>query len=145
MNEKELLISIYEISKALTSSTNYEKNLRYISNILTTLTGLDNVLIALKESESDKVKLFGNSKNITFEKGEGIIGKVWKYGIPIVIHDITKEEAFLNKTKRNLELYKDKKLAFIAVPIKIENEILGVLAVDKLITKNEPLDNYVKF
>ncbi|WP_297887852.1 sigma 54-interacting transcriptional regulator [Sulfurihydrogenibium sp.] len=145
MEEKELFISIYEISKAVTSSTNYEKNLRYISNILTTLTGFDNVLIALKEEDSDKIKLFGNSKNITFEKGEGIIGKVWKHGIPIVINDITKEEFFLNKTKRNLDSYKNKKVAFIAVPIKIENEVLGVLAVDKSNIRNEPLDKYVKF
>ncbi len=145
MEEKQQLTAIYEISKALVSSTDYEENLRYISNLLKSITEFENVLIALKETRSNELKLFGNKDNISYKSGEGVIGKVWKLGIPIVIPDIAKEKTFLNKTKRDLKKYKGKKIAFIAVPIKVENNILGVLAVDKIYTGKESLDNYTTF
>ncbi len=145
MEEKQQLTAIYEISKALVSSTDYEENLRYISNLLKSITDFENVLIALKETGSDELKLFGNKENISYKPGEGVIGKVWKLGTPIVIPDITKEKTFLNKTKRDLKKYKNKKLAFIAVPIKVGDKTLGVLAVDKTYTGKESLDNYTKF
>jgi len=145
LREKEQLIILYEISKALISSTDYEENLRYISKLLISLAGFESVLIALKEQNSNKLKLIGNSKDISYSYGEGIIGKVWKHGIPIIIPNIVEEESFLNKINRRLENYKDKKVAFIAVPIKIQEEVLGVLAVDKIYTRKEALDDYAKF
>jgi Nif-specific regulatory protein len=110
--------------------------------------GFENVLIAIVEPDSNKLKLFGKSfvkKDISYKRGEGIIGKVWKHGIPIVIPNILEEKEFLNKFGRDLKKYKNKKVAFIAVPIKIENKIIGVLGVDKPYTGYESLDEYTKF
>ncbi len=148
MPEKAQLTALYEISKALSSSMNYEKNIRYITNLLISIMNFENVLIAIVEPGSDKLKLFGKSfvkKEISYKRGEGIIGKVWKHGIPIVIPNILEEEEFLNKFGRDLKKYKNKKVAFIAVPIKIENKIIGVLGVDKPYTGYESLDEYTKF
>jgi len=66
--EKAQLTALYEISKALSSSTDYEKNIRYIANLLVSIMGFENVLIAIVEPGSDKLKLFGKSfarKDIT--------------------------------------------------------------------------------
>ncbi len=148
MPEKTQLTALYEISKALSSSMNYERNIRYITNLLVSIMDFENVLIAIVEPGSEKLKLFGKSfvrKDISYKKGEGIIGKVWKHGIPIVIPNILEEKEFLNKFGRDLKKYKNKKVAFIAVPIKTQNKIIGVLGVDKPYTGYESLDEYTKF
>ena len=148
MPEKAQLTALYEISKALSSSTDYERNIRYITNLLVSIMGFENVLVAIVEPGSDKLKLFGKSfakKDISYKRGEGITGKVWKHGVPIVIPNILEEEEFLNKFGRDLKKYQNKKVAFIAVPIKIGNKVIGVLGVDKPYTGYESLDEYTKF
>ena len=69
-----------------------------------------------------------------YKIGEGIIGQVAKHGSPIVIPNIGEEPFFLNKT-RSRELIKKENIAFLCVPIKFKNEILGVLSVDRLFVK----------
>jgi Nif-specific regulatory protein len=66
--------------------------------------------------------------------GEGIIGQVAKHGSPIVIPNIGEEPFFLNRT-RSREMIKKENIAFLCVPIKFKNEILGVLSVDRLFVK----------
>ncbi len=147
MPAKTQLTALYEISKALSSSSNYEKNIRYITNLLISLMGFENVFITIVDPESDKLKTFGDffEKDISYKRGEGITGKVWKHGVPIVVPNILEEKEFLNKFKRDLNKYKGKKVAFIAVPIKIGNKVVGVFGVDKVYTGYESLDEYTKF
>lgn len=65
-----------------------------------------------------------------YDVGEGIVGKVARGGIPVVIPDIAKDPKFLNKM--GIE-YKDGQLiAFICVPIIIEDEIMGTLSIHKV-------------
>jgi len=66
-----------------------------------------------------------------YKLGEGIIGKVAKLGSPIVIPDIGDEPLFLNKTGTR-EMIKKENIAFLCVPIKFKNEVVGVLSVDRL-------------
>ena len=66
--------------------------------------------------------------------GEGIIGQVAKHGSPIVIPNIGEEPFFLNRT-RSREMIKKENIAFLCVPIKFKNDILGVLSVDRLFVK----------
>jgi len=64
-----------------------------------------------------------------YKIGEGIIGKVAKFGLPISIKNIHKEKEFLNR----MQIRRDKNIpvSFIAVPIKIEGIVVGVFAVEK--------------
>ena len=75
------------------------------------------------------VKSFGLSKEEAekgvFKKGEGIIGKVYKSGIPVVLSDLH-ISYYLNKTGLRDRL--SGKETFVAVPIKVGEEIVGVLA-----------------
>ena len=66
--------------------------------------------------------------------GEGIIGQVAKHGSPIVVPNIGEEPFFLNRT-RSREMIKKENIAFLCVPIKFKNEILGVLSVDRLFVR----------
>jgi len=79
----------------------------------------------------------GNIQGEGFKKGEGITGKVWKYGVSMVIPDISEEPAFLNKVWKGRNL-KDRKIFFIAVPIKVSGKVVGVLSADKELKKRIP-------
>jgi Nif-specific regulatory protein len=71
-----------------------------------------------------------------YKLGEGIIGKVLAQGKPIIVPSIENEPEFLNKTKsRNAEQRKNH--SFICVPIRYENEIIGVLSADRHCEKHE--------
>ncbi len=64
-----------------------------------------------------------------YKVGEGIVGSVVKNGKPISIKNLHEEKSFLNRMqiKRN----KNIPISFIAVPLKIEGVVIGVLAVEQ--------------
>lgn len=62
-----------------------------------------------------------------FRKGEGIVGKIIKTGVPVVVRNIAEEPQFLNKTGSR-DLSSGRKLAFIGIPIKAMGETIGVLS-----------------
>jgi Nif-specific regulatory protein len=76
--------------------------------------------------------------------GEGVTGKVIDSGLPIIVPNIADEPLFLNKTgsRRNDD---KNKIAFICVPIKIGNEVIGALSADRLAGSDIPLDHDVRF
>lgn len=141
---QKFLTALYEISKIMASSENYNKNLSYVRKILKTFFDFEEVFISIYNPEEKKLISYGN-ENITYKIGEGITGKVWKLGTPIVIPDVSEEKNFLNKYKLDLEKQKNKKITFIAVPIKTENKVIGVLGVEKTYEKTEALNDYTRF
>jgi Nif-specific regulatory protein len=142
---QKFLTALYEISKIMASSEDYNKNISDVRKILKTFLDFEEVFINILDPDTQKLVSFGSyiDNPITYKKGEGITGKVWKFGTPIVVPDISKEENFLNKYKLNLQ--KKGKVAFIAVPVKSENKVIGVLGVEKSYKKTESLDDYTRF
>ncbi len=66
-----------------------------------------------------------------YKLGEGITGKVVESGQPRVIPRISEDPAFLNRTgARRSQSCKD--ISFICVPVKIGNEPIGALSVDRM-------------
>ena len=143
------LETLYEVSKVLSSSLNVEETVPYVLRLLRKFMNFERVTLTLYDPATDQivVKATSSGKKILkegFKRGEGITGKVWKYGIPIVIPDISKEPEFLNKLwKRNIQ--KGKRIAFIAVPIKSGGEVVGVLSADKEVSGRESLDELTRF
>lgn len=133
------LISIYEISKILSSSLDLRKTLREVLNILSSHNQMRRCMISLVQENGDVhvIGAVGLSREEVdrghFQKGEGIIGKVIKSGVPIVIHDVAEEPTFLNKTGSR-DLSNGQKLTFIAIPIKTAGETIGVINVDRDMT-----------
>ncbi len=64
-----------------------------------------------------------------YKVGEGIVGKVVKTGKPISIKNLHEEKEFLNRMQ--IKRSKNIPISFIAVPLKIEGVVIGVLAVEK--------------
>lgn len=134
-NTNKELTAIYEISKILASSPDLNRNLRSALAILSNFFNVSRGIVAIKKDNIVEIfSAYGLTKDEIkkgkYKLGEGVIGKVAKQGTPIVIPDIKSEPIFLNRTgSRKKE--ETSKVSFICVPIKIKNEILGVLSVDK--------------
>lgn len=130
------LTALYEISKLLSSSLNLQTNLRGVMKILSEYLDMKRGTVLLKQEDEIKiVAAYGFSdeeiQKGRYKLGEGIVGKVAKHGSPIVIPNIGEEPLFLNKTGV-VERMKRQDIAFLCVPIKFKNEVLGVMTVDRL-------------
>lgn len=130
------LTALYEISKLLGSSLNLKSNLRGVMRVLSEYLDMNMGTVALlSNSELSIISAHGMTeeeiKKGRYKLGEGIIGRVAKLGSPIVIPNIGDEPLFMNKTGARKTIKKEN-VAFLCVPIKFKNEVLGVLSVDRL-------------
>jgi Nif-specific regulatory protein len=130
------LTALYEISKLLGSSFNLKANLRGVMKVLAEYLDMERGTVALRmRDEVSIIAAQGMSEEEIrrgrYKLGEGIIGRVAKLGSPIVIPNIGDEPLFLNKTGAR-EMITKENIAFLCVPIKFKNEVLGVLSVDRL-------------
>ena len=78
---------------------------------------------------------FSQKKRGRYKLGEGITGKVVATGRPAVVPRISEEPLFLDKTGARKKLTK-KDISFLCVPIKLGNEVIGSLSVDKLFSED---------
>jgi Nif-specific regulatory protein len=76
-----------------------------------------------------------------YKLGEGITGRVFQTGQPIVVPDISVEPEFLDRTGARSG---DTSTAFICVPIKIDQEIVGALSSDRLFSDEISSDEDVR-
>lgn len=68
---------------------------------------------------------------LTYELGEGIIGRVVQSGEPKVIRSIAESKEFLNKLHFPLKA-NDKDISFICIPVKEKGKVIGALSVHKI-------------
>lgn len=64
-----------------------------------------------------------------YKVGEGIVERFFETGEPIIVPNIGKEPLFLNRTDVRFD---KNNISFPCVPIKLNEEILGVLSVDRI-------------
>jgi Nif-specific regulatory protein len=133
------------VSKAL-SQKDFDKALRDILKIFYSFWGVEYSYIAFYDKSTKTIKIreaFGfnqSVKKILFESGKGIVGNIFKNSIPVVIKDPRHDKAFLNKTKI-LDKIKDE--TFVGVPIKSEDETIGVFCLFKNLDRYEELTRVV--
>jgi len=130
------LLALFEVSKVLSSSFELHQNLYRAMEILSDYLDMRRGTITLLDKETGELHIevaYGlTPEQIArgrYKIGEGIVGRVVEKGEPMVIPDIGKEPLFLNRTGARIQ--KDK-ISFLCVPIKIKDEILGVLSVDRI-------------
>ena len=128
------MLTIFEISNTLSTSLNKKTALENVLSILERNLQMNRGFILLYDNIAKNLYVaasIGIDKNIErairYNVGEDIVGKVFKFGSPIMIPDIKAEPALQNK------IYKgnDSNISFMAVPIKEGLDTIGVLAVDK--------------
>lgn len=74
-----------------------------------------------------------------YAPGEGVTGTVIQSGKPVAVSNISKEPLFLNRT-RSRNMQKDT-VAFLCVPIKMEDQVIGALSADRLFADEATLEN----
>ncbi|MCU0641766.1 MAG: sigma 54-interacting transcriptional regulator [Candidatus Margulisbacteria bacterium] len=132
------VLALTEISDALASELDLEKALSSILRIFADRLEMQRGTITLVDPASNELRIevaHGLSRAEVergrYKIGEGITGKVVETGQPMVVKDIEAEPLFLNRTRARQEL-KERKFAFLCVPIKTGNKIVGGLSVDHL-------------
>ena len=129
------LVTIYEISKILTSSLDFQKSVREALNVMLTHLHMRHAMVSMVQGEGKLHVLgaagvpFAVQEDIVLDAESGIVGQVLKHGSPMVVPDITEDPVFINRTGRDLSQCAG--VALIAVPVKIGREVAGVLSVDR--------------
>ncbi len=144
LESKELTL-INEIAKVLSKGTSPSDAINETLKIMYSFWDVRHSFIALYNRNLKVLNIthaFGLSKDEIergiFRRGEGITGKVFKTGIPVVIWDIETNRSFVNKTRIKDKLKGDE--SFIVVPIRVGGEIVGVLAIFKSFSNKESIE-----
>ena len=130
------LVTIYEVSKILSSSLDLHKTMRSVLNVLSSHLHMQRGMVALLQDDAflQVIAATGLDQeeiaNGRYKPGEGLMGGILKSGVPAVVPDITKEALFLNRTGSR-KGKSDNVIAFIGVPIKAGRDTIGVLSFDR--------------
>lgn len=135
------LKALFDVSRVLTSSFDLEKNLFSVLEILSKELDMRRGSIFILDKKTEEISIVA-AYGLTQEEmsrgryriGEGIVGKVIESGQPMFIPDIEKEPQFLNKTGSRPN---KKGISFLCVPIKIEDEVLGVISADRIYSEEQ--------
>src|SRR6266498_3103853 len=131
------LEALHEIGKVLWLGTDLNKAFTSALTILGLTLEMENGTLSLFDPVTGEVFVEAAPEMADEERilgrlrpGEGIIGRIFQTGMPMVVPDIAAEPLFLNRTGswRNLE---DDPRAFIGVPITSGRVTVGVLTVDR--------------
>lgn len=146
---KELLV-LFEISQILDTSLDMRKVVGPVLDTIAQHMGMMRGTLTLLNRQTREIFIeaaHGLSTNQQergkYQLGEGITGQVIASGNPAIIPIIAEEPHFLNKTRARKDLHK-KDISFICVPIKIGNEVIGALSVDKLFEETVSFEEDVR-
>ncbi len=134
------LLTVYQVSKILGSSLDIHKTFREALNVLVSMMGWRRGAVILQTEEGPLTGMcavglsLDESARLSFAVGEGIVGKVFSSGVPMVVPDISAEPLFLNRTGA-VEQSPEETIAYIATPIKADRRTLGVLTMDRVVTQ----------
>jgi Nif-specific regulatory protein len=142
--------TLYAISQKIGQVLDLDHTLGSILEILSKNLSMERGTVTLKDSETGLLKIIASHglepterKRGIYQPGEGVTGSIFETAQPFAIPDIGKEPLFLNRTQsRNLA---KSNLAFIGVPIFLNNEPIGVLSVDRLFGPDVEFDEEIRF
>jgi Nif-specific regulatory protein len=144
---------LIEISKVVTSTLDLKQIFELVLSTIDKNLKLQKGSIILFDPETDKLKLVA-AVGITEEEkdrgvyapGEGITGKVYETGQPLLIESVAKDPAFLNRVGYLREIKAELELvSLLSVPITSELTCIGVISVFVVKKENLDLQTYLDF
>ena len=142
------LSTLLEVSQALSGTLNLKSGMqRVLQTLIRQHSVVRGMVTLLRDGELHVEAVEGfedRARSIRFKVGEGITGKVVESGRPIVVPRVSKEPAFLNIAPRRPDQGKQE-LSFICVPIMLNRQAVGTLAVDLRFKAERDYDSSVKF
>ncbi len=135
-NDNIELVTLHEVSNILDSSLDLHKTMRNVLNTLSSYLQMQRGIVALLQQDHhlQVVAATGMDQDEIAQgrvkAGEGVMGSIFKAGIPAIIPHISREALFLNRT--GLRKAKNKSIiSFIGVPIMAGRKIIGLLGFDR--------------
>lgn len=147
LRRENLEISVlHEITRQMNAPFPLEERMRKILDVLHEKMGMERGTLTLLDAEGENLTIeiargldAQAVKKGRYKIGEGITGKVVAAGEPIAVPNIGEEPLFLNRTGARHDLRRNR-IAFLCVPIKIDQETIGALSVDRLFEGGVSLD-----
>ncbi len=131
------LAALYEIGKVLSLSADLNKALTSSLTILQLFLGMRNGTVSLFDPVTGEIFIeaapeMSDAERIRgrYRPGEGITGRIFRTGMPMIIPDAASEPLFLNRTEARPDLNEEPR-AFLGVPIRDGRVTLGVLTIDR--------------
>jgi Nif-specific regulatory protein len=144
------LNALYAISRKIGRVFELDQALSAILKILSTNLSMERATVTLKDNKTGLLRIIAShgldpteQKRGIYAPGEGVTGAIFETAQPFAIPDIGREPLFLNRTQaRNLS---KSHLAFIGVPIVLNNDPIGVLSVDRLFGPEVDFQEDIRF
>jgi Nif-specific regulatory protein len=130
------LSGIYEISKILTRPARVEQTLSSVITLLASFLDMRHGLIALLSEDGEPQVVVGAGWNeeiskLYFERlPERAVGQIVVTKMPVVVRDMAKDPLFADWAAEEPEIA-GRSHAFIGVPIKDRDKVLGTLTIEK--------------
>ncbi|HOW59654.1 MAG TPA: nif-specific transcriptional activator NifA [Candidatus Omnitrophota bacterium] len=129
---------LYEVTRQVMAPFPIEERMRKVLEVLHEKMGMERGTLTLLDADGENLTIEiahglddHEIKKGRYKVGEGITGKVVEAGEPIAVPNIGEEPLFLNRTGTRRD-FRRNRIAFICVPIKIDQETIGALSVDRL-------------
>lgn len=137
LSERDELLLLLDITRTLDKHVELRSSLGPLLSLLEMRTSLVRGMVTLLDRASGLLKI-EEAPGLTEEEkergkyrmGEGLVGKVFETGIPIVVPDLSKENRFLNRAggRKKEDLVG---VAYYCVPIKTGTQVLGTLSAER--------------
>ena len=144
------LTSLGEIGGVLSESSNLKESLHLILEILERWHGVIRSTFTFLQEDLKELHieaahgLTHDGRQVRYNLGEGITGRVVESGKPIVVPQVSQEPLFLNRAAQRTDL-KQKELTFICVPIFGRSGTVGALGVDLFFENKRDYERTLKF
>jgi Nif-specific regulatory protein len=142
-----LIAALYAVSRALSRSHAFGETLQEVLRVLSDEAGLARGMITVVDPETGNLNahvVHGSAPpepgSIQYQPGEGVLGLVLERPRTVRLVRVADEPRFLNR----LGIYLPE-LPFIAVPIKVAGDLMGVLAVQPEAPDDGLLDERAQF
>ncbi|MGC8989032.1 MAG: sigma-54 interaction domain-containing protein [Verrucomicrobiia bacterium] len=137
MNESETtareLLLLYEVSRRLDESLDMREVVQPVLEALARHMGMNYGTLTLLHRDTGQILIEaahglsdGQFRRAKYQLGEGVTGRVIETGEPVIVPRKSESPLLLDRTGRG----KSPDAAFLCVPIKIGQEVVGALSVD---------------
>ncbi|CAD5371981.1 Nif-specific regulatory protein [Rubrivivax sp. A210] len=131
------LITVYEISRILSASLDIDRNFRVALNVLSTHMDLPRAMIVLPDREASQLVVHSwvgltpeQAARGRWKSGEGVVGHVYSTAMPAAVTNVAEAPEFIDRTG-GFGPQQGQLLAMVAVPLKTDRHVLGVLAAQR--------------
>lgn len=136
---------LYDLAQILTSTADVQNSLDQVLMLLAERLHMMQGTITLVSPQTGEIRIESSyglkpaeRSRGRYVQGEGIIGRVVQTGQPMYISNVSEEPLFLNRT-RSREL-SPSDISYICVPIRLNQQVVGALSVDRLLTDQVKLE-----